>query len=346
MNRPALLAPALLAPALLALAGCSAADAPADPQPSVAVSTARVVRGALPETVIAYGTASPSPAGVETLGFAQPGQITAVMVSAGLPVRKGQPLLTFAPAASVRASYAQAQNALHAAQVQESATRQLLARQLATTDQLAQAERALADARASLQGLAADSAGSASTTLTAPFDGVVATLGIARGERSPAGAPLLTLARADALIVSAGLDPADSAHVSAGQGVQLQRLSGGTQVAGHVLRVAGALDPKTRLVPVEIAFPAGALMPGEAVRAQIATRPVAGWLVPHRAVVTADGPPHVFEDRAGKASAVPVAILLATDSGDVVDGALDPARPVITDGAYQLRDGDRLRRGQ
>jgi len=332
--------------ALLTLTACGGAEQPADTQPSVSVTTTNVAQGDLPETVTAYGTAAPSLSGVQTISFAQPGQVTALLVTPGLAVHAGQPLLTFAPAASARASYAQALNALHAAQVQENSTRQLLSQQLATADQMAQATKSVADARASLQGLSAEGAGQASTTVTAPFDGVIATLTVAQGDRTQPSAPLMTVAKGGALIVTAGIDPAQRARVSPGQSVSVQRLSGGAAVTGHVLRVAGALDPKTRLVSVDIAFPAGALMPGEAVKAQIATRPVHGWVVPHQAVVTADGAPHVFQDAGGKAHQLPVTILLSTDKSDVVSGALDAARPVVVDGAYQAHDGDRLRRGQ
>ena len=53
---------------------------------------------------------------------------------------------------------------------------------------------------------------------------------------------------------------------------------------------------------------------------------VAGWLVPHNAVVTANGPAHVFEMVGGKAHHVPVRLLLPGETVDVVEGALDPNR--------------------
>lgn len=338
----------LIAPlTLLALAGCGAPDQTTpDRQPSIAVTTTRVAQGSLPDTVTAYGTASPSLSGVRSISFAQPGQVTAVLVTPGLAVHAGQPLLTFEPSASARSAYQQAVNAVHAAQVTQDSTRQLLAQQLANADQMAQATKALADARAALAGLSAEGSGQARTTVTAPFDGVIAALSVAQGDRTQAGAPLLTVARRDALVVSAGIDPAQRAQVRAGQNAQIQRLTGSGWVSGHVLRVGSALDPKTRLVNVDIAFPAGTLMPGEAVQARIATRQVTGWVVPHQAVITADGAPHVFQDQGGKAHLVPVAVLLAGDESDVVSGPLNPALPLVVEGAYQAHDGDALRRGQ
>jgi RND family efflux transporter MFP subunit len=337
----------LLCLSLLALSACGdTAPDTADSQPSVLVTTTRVARGSLPETIPAYGTAGPALSGVQTISFNQPGQVTALLVTPGLAVRAGQPLLVFAPSAGARGAYAQARNALRAAQAQKAANAQLLAQQLATTDQMAQAQRALADAQAGVAALSAEGADAASHMVTAPFDGIVATIPVAQGDRTQPGAALLTLARAGALVASAGIDPADRAAVTPGQGATLQRLAGGPPLHGRVLRVGAALDPRTRLVDVDVAFPAGALMPGEAVRIAIATHAVTGWVVPHAAVVTADGPPHVFQDKGVTARQVPVTVLLAGDQNDVVEGPIDGNQPLVVEGAYQLRDGDRLRRGQ
>jgi hypothetical protein len=109
--------------------------------------------------------------------------------------------------------------------------------------------------------------------------------------------------------------------------------------------VGGALNAQTRLVDVDIGFPSGALLPGEAMQVAIETGQVAGWVVPHQAVVTAGGPARVFQILAGKAKAVPVRIVLSSDKGDVVDGNLDPAKPLIVAGAYQVNDGDAVHRG-
>jgi hypothetical protein len=51
----------------------------------------------------------------------------------------------------------------------------------------------------------------------------------------------------------------------------------------------------------------------------------------------------IFQIQGGKAKAVPVAVKLASDAGDVVDGALSPRRPLIVAGAYQVNDGDAVR---
>lgn len=335
---------ALLAP----LAGCGTPP-DADRQegePSVLVSLTRPTRGSLPQEIEAFGAATPATNGTETISMAQPGQITSLAVTPGSAVHAGQTLATFALAPTARSTFLQAQEALLAAQKQRASTAQLLAQQLATRDQLVQADKAVSDARVALAGLRAEGAGQAVQTLRAPFAGTVIAISAAQGDRTLPGAPIMTLARAGGIVVTVGVDPARRAALSVGQPARLAPLAGGAPIMGHVLRIDSALNPRTRMIDVDLAFPSGVLLPGEGVQATIATGQVSGWVVPHKTVVTADGPAHVFQAVGGKAKAVPVRVALSSDSGDVVEGALDPARPIIVDGAYQVQDGIAIRQDQ
>lgn len=334
----------MLLPLALVLAGCGAESDETKSGPhSVMVSTVAAQQGALPQTVAAYGSVAPALNGAQTFSEAQPGQVTSLLVTPGAQVRRGQALAVFVPAPASRSGYLQAVEALNSARKQRATTAQLLAQQLATQDQLVQADKAVADARTALAALQAEGAGRAVHTLTAPYDGIVTTISVAQGDRTPAGATLLTVARAGGIVATAGIDPAERGTVAVGQSASLRRLSGGPALAGHVLRVSQAVNARTRLIDVDIAFPGGALLPGEAIQVAIMTGHVSGWVVPHRAVVTAGGSPHVFQLLGDKAKAVPVTILLASDAGDVVSGAIVPQRRLIVDGAYQVSDGDSVR---
>jgi RND family efflux transporter MFP subunit len=333
--------------ALLALAGCGAnePDVAATPVPSVLVTVVAPKQGTLPQTVTAYGGVVPALNGTQTLSEAQAGQVTQLMVAPGEAVRAGQPLARFTTAPAARASYLQASDALAVARKQRATTAQLLTQQLATQDQRVQADKAVSDAATALAALRADGAGSATHLLTAPFAGIVTTVSVAQGDRTAPGAAILTVARTAGIIVTAGVDPADRTTLAVGQSATLQRLSGGAALTGHVLRIDSTLNAKTRMIDVDLTFPGGALLPGEAMRVAIATGQVAGWVVPHRAVVTTGGA-HVFQVAYGKAKAVRVAVALAGDETDVVTGPLDPQRALIVDGAYQLGDGDAVRRAR
>ncbi|WP_298670764.1 efflux RND transporter periplasmic adaptor subunit [uncultured Sphingomonas sp.] len=329
----------------LALCGCGA-SAPADEagRSTTLVSTMRVERHSLPRVIEGYGQATPAANGVTTLSIQQPGQVVAIPAVAGAQVAAGQPVIVFVVAPSARSSFSQAQAAVKAAESQRATTAQLVTQQLATRDQLVQAEKALADARVALAALVKEGAGAATITLRAPFAGVVSTIPVAPGDRTQPGQALATVARAGSLIVTVGVDPSHRSELRVGAPASLARLDGGAAVSGHVQRVDAMLNPRTRLVDVDIAYPAGAILSGEATRVKIETSRAEGWLVPHRAVVIdSDGKANVFQLVAGKAKAVPVTVEVARPDNDLVGGSLDPRAPLIVDGAYQLADGDAVR---
>ena len=329
--------------AALPLVGCGSGDAGQAQEPSVRVGVVTPQRGSLPALITAFGSATPSTAGAETLSIAQPGQVSSLAVTAGSAVRAGQPLLVFAVQPSALSGYEAAVTTLTAATKQRDTTAQLLSQQLATRDQLTQADKAVADARAALAALRREGAGEPVQTLRAPFDGVVTALPVAQGDRTQPGAALVTVARSGGIVVTVGVDPADRAHIRAGAAARLARLNGGAPIAGKVLRVDGQLNATTRLVDVDIGFPAGAILVGEALRVDITTGESAGWVVPHAAVVTTGDGAHVFQVAGGKAKSVPVTLVQAGPQEDVVSGAIDPAKPLIVEGAYQVEDGGAVR---
>lgn len=335
---------AVMLPAL-AVAACSGgASAPdATPAPTVLVGTVAPKQGSLPALVTAYGAVAPSAMGTQTFSEAQAGQVTTLLVALGSAVRAGQPLATFTTAPSARSTFNQAVSALAAAQKQRTTTAQLLSQQLATQDQLVQADKAVSDAQTALAALRAEGAGSPTHTIVAPFAGVVTALPVAQGDRIQPGAPILTVARQGGIVVTAGVDPANRAALAVGQQATLRRLSGGGTLAGRVVRVDGALNATTRLVDVDLSFPTGTLLPGEAMQVDIETGRVDGWVVPHVAVVTSTGKPQVFQVANGHAKAVPVALRLAGSTNDVVTGAIDASKPLVVAGAYQVNDGDAVR---
>ena len=333
---------------IIVLAGCGSSQpaAEATPTPTTQVGTIRPQRGSLPLLVESYGEAAPSANGVVTLSVAQPGQVTAVPVVAGARVAAGQPVVIFAVAPSARSTFEQAATTLKAAQQARATTAQLLTQQLATRDQLVQADKAVADARTALAALAKEGAGAASTTLRAPFAGVVATVPVAPGDRTQPGQALATVSRAQAVIVTVGVDPTASGRVRVGAPVTLRRLDNAAAppITGRVVRVDAALNPKTRQVDGDIGYPAGALLTGEAMRVEIETGRAGGWVVPHAAVaIDASDHAQVFQIHSGKAFAVPVTVLASVGGADSVSGALDANAPLIVAGAYQVADGDAVR---
>jgi membrane fusion protein, multidrug efflux system len=317
----------------------------ADDSGSVLVQTQMPRRGSAPAVVVAYGTAAPALDGGMTLSLQQDGRILGIDVTPGEAVRKGDKLIEFGASAAASSTYQQAVSAVALARSQRVHTAQLLGQQLATRDQLAQADKALSDAQSALDALQRAGGGRPEQSLAAPFDGTVATIPVAQGDRVQPGAPLLTLTRLDGLVVTVGIEPSERGRVTPGQMVRLDRLAGGAPLAGQVLRIDGVLNAKTRLVDADISVPIGAVLSGEAFRAAITVGDDRGWIVPHDAVLTGADGAYVFQVDGGKAVRVAVAIVGEAGNTDVVDGALDPKRALVVQGNYQLDDGAAVRDG-
>ena len=312
---------------LLALALTAATPAPSVPSPSVLIRTETPQSGALPRTVVAYGTARPAPYGTITLGVQHAGMVRRVFVVPGQRVKQGMALVSVAAAPAVIAQYHQAATALALARSERTHMAQLRAQQLATRDQLAQADKAVTDAAAALEALVREGAGR-----SAP-DGPGAVRRRGDDDRRGAGpgdaanAPLLGLARRQALVVSVGIDPAAAGAVRVGQKVTLTPLDGGEPIAGTVGGVDGMLDPQTHLVDATITLGAGDPLGGAGFRAAIEVGQDRGWIVPQNAVLTGADGPAVFQVAHGHAVRVAVRVVGEAGGQTVVAGPIDPHRP-------------------
>lgn len=303
---------------------------------SVLVTTVSPQRGSLPDLVATFGTAAPAFDGGMTLSLPQDGRVLAIAITPGEQVRAGETLIEFGASAATSGAYQQAGTALTLALTQRAHAAQLLSQQLATRDQVAQADKAVSDARSALDLLTAQGANRPRSTLKAPFDGIVATVPVTQGQRVASGTALLTLIRLDGLVVTVGVEPARRGKVRPGQAVRLQRLGGGPELAGKVLRVDGMLNPKTRLIDCDVGVEAGSVMSGEAFQADIIVGTFTGWVMPRDAVQVDDKGAHIFQVANGKAVQVEVTVLGAQDQTYVVDGPVESRDPIVVQGVAQL----------
>ena len=312
---------------------------------SVLVSTTMPHRGTVPEIVTAYGIATPAPNTATTLSLPRAGQVEALSVEAGTAVHAGGQLLTFHASPAAVLAYDQAVAALSLARQEKTHTAQLLSHQLATRSQLAQADKAVADAEANVAAQRRRGGGNAIQTVTAPFDGIVTTAYVKPGDRIAAGAPLLTLARSSGLAVSIGVEPDTWGKLHPGEAVKLTPLQdGGTSIDGTVRQVDAMLDLRTRKVGVVIGVASGVVLPNAGYRAEIVVGQLQGWPVPRDAVLTDSKGAYVFQVAGQKAHRVNVRIVGRFGETTVIDGPLDAKRPVVTQGNFQLTDGEAVRR--
>ncbi len=332
---------------VLPIAAKAQGSAPGTPEPSVLVTTETPRQGTLPRTLTAYGTVQAAPGGSQALSLLRGGQVILVRVAVGQRVHRGEALLTVSADQAALSTYRQAVTALSVAQGERGRLTQMLAQHLATRDQLALADKAVTDAQANLDTLAKAGGGSAEQTLSAPFDGVVSNLSVASGARIPPQAPLVTLDRSSRLVASVGVEPSQRGLLAPGQAAQVESLDGGSPLPGSVLSVGAMLDPVSRLVPVRVDPPGNdplaGLLPGGAVRVVVQVGEYRGWLTPRAAVLTDANGAYVFQVDGGKAARVDVHVAGVVGTTTVVTGAIDPGRPLVTSGNYQLQGGETVR---
>lgn len=312
-------------------------------EPSALVQTAVVKRGALPRVVIAYGMAKADPAAQASVVAKISAWVAAVHVRAGQAVAKNAPLVELTPTPSTRAAYAAALSARRTAADALSRTKALVTDLLATGQQLAQAEKADSDARAELDALQAQGA-AGPNLLRAPFAAVVTAVSAAPNSIVSEGAVLVELARPTGLVLAAGVVPAQAASIEPGDEVLIEALGRSAAIKSRVALRGASVDAASGLVPVDVALPAGAMLPGETARASITVGEAQGFVVPHAAILVNErGDAYVVQAVRGLAKIVPVTILATAGAEDAVDGPLDTAAPLVVAGNHQLQDGMKVR---
>lgn len=321
-------------------------DEAATPAGEVAVTTAAPIQRTFHDSIEAWGSAAGDPQHARSISLAHGGQVTALQVTAGQSVKRGQPLLTIAPDPAARSAYQQAQTASSLAAGELKRTEQLASQRLATQSQLATARKALADAQSALAAQRA-LGGGATETIDAPADGVITGLQVELGERVAANAPLLSFTPTHALLAVLGVQPEDGARLRPGMPVQLQPVYGARQTFAGTLRMVGqSIDPQTHLLDAQVELPVTAsasLVAGAPLDAQIRTADFTAWSVPRAAVLHDEHGDYLFQLEQGHAKRVDVKLRSAQGDPVGVDGPLDAKAKVIVLGVYELNDGDAVR---
>lgn len=331
--------PALLAAAALLLA----ASGPAAPQPSAAVTLARLHTGSLPRTVQAYGSVQPRISAQETVMAPLAAVVRQVFVQQGAMVAAHAPLLRLAPSPAAVEAYARARSAARVATELVGRTRRMVAQHLATAQQLAQAEQSVSDAQASLAALRAEGA-DGPQDLRAAAAAIVAQVSVRPGAIVTPGTRLVLLTQPQGLVLKAGIVPADARAIAPGNTATIRPVGARRAIHGTVLLRGAMIDPQSGLVPVEISFPPGAMLGGEIAEARITTGTVSGYVVPHAAILAdPKGAPYVVQAVHMVAHEVAVRVLASDGRHDVIAGKLDPAAPLVVAGNYQLENGMHMR---
>jgi membrane fusion protein (multidrug efflux system) len=332
---------------LLAANEVCAANAPAPPEPSVAIETMAPRQGNLTDYVSGFGTVTPTENAMVDIAFLHAGQVSLLHVRSGETVRAGQALIELTADPSALLSFERAQAALDFAKQDLARTQALVAQHLATNAQLAAARKALDDATVALATERQLGNDRQVDVVNAPYDGYIANLAVAPGDRLQPNTTMMKLARTDQGVrVVVGLEPEEARRVKPGMVAELSPVfTPDQQFQGSVAALGGTLNAASKRIDTWIDGPAAsdALVPGTAVTVRIAVAQRGGWVVPRQAVLHDASGDYIFQVADGKAHRVPVQIGLQTDQQTEISGSLDPALPIVTLGNYELQNGANVR---
>jgi RND family efflux transporter MFP subunit len=317
--------------------------AQAQTEPTVLVQLTTLRKGSLPQIVTAYGRVQAGAPASQTIMAPLSAVVESVDVRPGQTVAQGAPLLRLAPSPPAAASYTQAESTVRVATDLVTRTRSMVAQHLATAQQVADAEKARSDARATLDALKAQGA-DGPKILRAPFPAIVTALSTTPGAIVAEGATLIQLARPQGLVLQVGLVPDEASSVAAGDNVTITPIGGGPPLQGTVSLRGSVVQATDGLIPVDVTIPLGKLFVGEMAEANITTGQLTGYVVPHEAVLVNDqGQTYVVQSMNLTARKVPVHVVGAQGVEDVIAGTLDPAAPLVVAGNHQLDDGMKMR---
>jgi RND family efflux transporter MFP subunit len=204
-----------------------------------------------------------------------------------------------------------------------------------SAERAVEAARASRDAVKALEGF---------LRVTAPFSGRVTERLVHPGALvGPAAGPLLRLEQVSRLRLTVAVPEQYAAGIARGRQLQFRVPAHGSRVfTGTVARIAGALDARTRSMPVELDVDNtdGALAPGMFPDVTWPVISQAGAvLVPATAIVTTTERTFVIRVRSGKAEWVTVRKVAARGDATEVTGGLAPGDTVLKRGTDEVRDG-------
>ena len=328
--------------------GCGQSAETADAVPSVLVETTSIRAQVVRETLTVFGTITPDPLSLSTITAPRAVVMAQLSVRLGQRVATGDPIATFESAPGAALAFQQSASALTFAKTDLDRVRRLYAQRLATTDQLAAAQHALADANAAAIEQSKLHGAQAREIIRAPFDGIITALSVAPGDKVAADGPIAVVARGGGLIVPLGLEPTDAARVTKGQSVVIVPVFASPVVAkATIASVHGMVNPATRLVDAVASIDPEAsakFIIGASVRASIEIASHQALVVPRDAVLTDAEGSYLFVIVGGKAHLVRVKA--GTEQGDAaeISGAgIKAGDAVVSLGNYELADGTPVR---
>ena len=256
------------------------------------------------------------------------GPVEQVLAERGLPVKAGDIILRIAVNDRL-AALAKAQAKLVQRQIEYEAARQLGQKGFQSDIKVAEARAALDAARAAAVKAELDVS---KTTISAPFDGILAEREAEIGSYLEAGNKTATLVDLDPIRLVGQVSERNIANVQVGVGGSARLLSG-EEVEGRIAYVAPSADPATRTFRVEMTVPNHDMQikDGLTARIRLPGKPRLAHLVPPSVLTLAeDGQVGMkLLDEANHVHFHPVRPLGETVGGVWLDGLPEHIRVIV-----------------
>lgn len=297
--------------------------------------------GTLEKSVRGYGSVDFDSATLRTISLESQARIVTVKVVSGQKVHKGEILATITPTESDASALTLATISVEYAKNEKTRVASMKESALATNSDMALASQNLDKALQAKAELSKKLHSVMSKNLTAPMDGIVQSVMIKNGDLVSSQTPLITIAKANQLIATLGVEPSVSGIVNIGQKVLITPYSSQLKpFNGSVLSVSSQIDPKSRLVNVRVGIPFSKdLIAGTTVIGEIVTGVEKGIILPSTAIVTKKGLPYCFIVEKKKAHLRNVTIGATNNGTSLITAGIHPDDNVITIGNYECEEG-------
>jgi membrane fusion protein, multidrug efflux system len=227
---------------------------------------------------------------------------------------------------SARAAQVSARNAADVAAHDLARNQKLLAAGAIAERDIEQSKRASIAAQAALEDansrLATAEKAYRSTTVTAPFGGVVSERPVSAGDVVQPGTPLFTVVDPSSMRLEASVPAEQLSLIRVGVPVVFT-VSGypGREFVGHIIRINPTADPTTRQVRIYVSIPnAGrTLVGGLFANGRMSSATKVGLVVPEGAVDLRGSAPAVTRVRGGKAERVQVQVGITDKSSETIE---------------------------
>jgi membrane fusion protein (multidrug efflux system) len=253
---------------------------------------------------------------------------------------------------SARAGLVSARNAADVAAKDLARNEKLLAAGAIAERDIDQSRRASIAAQAALEDansrLATAEKAYRSTTVTAPFSGVVSERPVSAGDVVQPGTALFTVVDPSSMRLEASVPAEQLASIRIGVPVDFT-VSGypGRQFVGRITRINPTADPTTRQVRIYVSIPneGRALVGGLFANGRMSTATKMGLVVPQSAVDVRGSIPSVMRVKQGKAEKVQVQIGLTDKTSETIEvlSGLQPGDTLLLGAALGITPGTLVR---